>query len=262
MNPRVTETNVYDASGNRRRTTISYYPTSWFSLPSDVYEYAANATTVLRRTHTNYNLSATYTDRRIIGLPSGKYIFDGNDTLYQFDVFDYDYGGGFLVDTPQTPTQHDPSYGVGFLAGRGNLTIIFHTDANDPGNQPTHNKLFVYNTAGSVTSTIDPMGHTKSFGYADSFSDAVNRNTFAYPTTLTDEDGFSSYLQYNFDFGATTRSQSPAPAGQSQGAIQTMTYDGLGQLERTTTANTGAYTPLLPRVLLRAGFFKHKQHCR
>jgi len=70
----------------------------------------------------------------------------------------------------------------------------------------------------------------------------VNRNTFAYPTTLTDEDGFSSYLQYNFDFGATTRSQSPAPAGQSQGAIQTMTYNALGQLDRVTTTNNGAYT--------------------
>jgi len=241
MNPRVTETNVYDSGGNRRRTTISYYPTSSFSLPSDIYEYAANATSVLRRTHTNYNLSAAYTDRRIIGLPAGKYIFDGNDTLYWFDVFDYDYGGGFLVDTSQTPTQHDSSYGVGFIAGRGNLSIIRHTDVINPSN-PVHDTLFVYNKTGSVTSAIDPMGHTKSLGYTDSFSDAVNRNTFAYPTTLTDEDGFSSYLQYNFDFGATTRSQSPAPAGQSQGTIQTMTYDGLGQPDRITNTNTGAYT--------------------
>ena len=48
-------------------------------------------------------------------------------------------------------------------------------------------------------------------------------------------------MQYNFDFGATTRTQSPAPAGQSQGAIQTMTYNSLGQLERVTTTNNGAY---------------------
>ena len=242
MNPRVTETNVYDASGNRRRTAISYYPTTWFSLPSDVYEYAADATTVLRRRHTNYNLSSTYTDRRIIGLPSGKYMFDGSDNLYQFDVFEYDYGGGFLIDTPQTPTQHDTSYGVGFVAGRGNLSAIRHTDANDPANNPVHDTLFVYNKTGSVTSVIDPLGHTTSISYTDSFSDAVNRHTFAYPTTTTDADGFSSYVQYNFDFGATTRTQSPAPAGQSQGAIQTMTYNNLGQLERTTTANNGAYT--------------------
>ena len=69
----------------------------------------------------------------------------------------------------------------------------------------------------------------------------MNRNTFAYPTTVTDADGFSSFVQYNFDFGATTRTQSPAPAGQSQGAIQTMTYNSLGQLERITTTNNGAY---------------------
>ena len=241
VNPRVTETNVYDASGNRRRTAISYYPTSWFSLPSDVYEYAADGTTVLRRMHTDYNLSSTYTDRRIIGLPISKYIFDGNNTLHQLDVFDYDYGGGFLIDTPQTPTQHDASYGVGFVGGRGNLSIIRHTDVINPSN-PAHDTLFVYNKTGSITSVIDPAGHTQSFSYVDSFSDAVNRNTFAYPTTTTDADGFNSYVQYNFDFGATTRTQSPTPAGQAQGAIQTMMYNNLGQLERITTTNTGAYT--------------------
>jgi YD repeat-containing protein len=69
----------------------------------------------------------------------------------------------------------------------------------------------------------------------------VNRNTFAYPTTMTDAAGFSSTVQYNFDFGATTRTQSPAPAGQSQGAIQTMSYNNLGQLERITTTNNGAF---------------------
>src|SRR5262249_34344618 len=42
-------------------------------------------------------------------------------------------------------------------------------------------------------------------------------------------------------FGATTRTQSPAPANQTQGAIQTMAYNNLGQLERVTTLNNGAY---------------------
>ncbi len=57
--------------------TIHYYPTTSFSLPSDVYEYAANGTTVLRRTHTDYNLNAAYTDRRIIGLVFAKLVYDG-----------------------------------------------------------------------------------------------------------------------------------------------------------------------------------------
>jgi YD repeat-containing protein len=94
---------------------------------------------------------------------------------------------------------------------------------------------------GTPLSTIDPAGHQTSISYADSFSDSVNRNTFAYATTVTDPDNFSSLVRYNYDFGATTRTQSPTPAGQSQGAIQTMTYNSLGQLERITTTNNGAY---------------------
>ena len=65
LNPRVTETNVYDDADNRRRMKMSY---TSFGLVSDVNEYDANATTVLRRTHTDYNLSAVYTrpaDHRI-----------------------------------------------------------------------------------------------------------------------------------------------------------------------------------------------------
>src|SRR6185369_13222300 len=76
---------------------------------------------------------------------------------------------------------------------------------------------------------------------AFSDNDANRPKTFAYPTTVTDADGFSSTVQYNFDFGATTRTQSPATANQSQGAIQTMAYNNLGQLERVTTVNNGAY---------------------
>jgi hypothetical protein len=68
LNPRVTETNVYDDADNRRRTTISY--TSAFNLPGDFREYATDGTTLLRRTHTDYTLSSTYVDKRIIGLPA------------------------------------------------------------------------------------------------------------------------------------------------------------------------------------------------
>ena len=241
-NPRVTETNTYDSSSNRRRGTVSYYPTTSFSLVSDIFEYDANATTLLRQTHFNYNLSSVYTDRRVIGLVAGKYIFNGGGTLEYFDVFDYDYGGGSLIDTPQPPTQHDPAYGISFVAGRGNLSLVRHTDANDPGNQPVHDTVYGYNITGSLTSMTDPLWHQSSINYTDSFSDNVNRNTFAYPTTVTDADGFSSYVKYNFDFGAKTRTEGPPPAGQSQGAIQTITYDSIGRVERTTTVNNGAYT--------------------
>ena len=82
-----------------------------------------------------------------------------------------------------------------------------------------------YDAAGSVLSTSDSLGHQSSLPYTDSFSDGSNHNTFAYPTTATDADGFSTTVQYNFDFGAKTRVQGPPPANQPQGLIQTLSYD-------------------------------------
>lgn len=234
-NPRVTETNVYDAEGNRRRVVMTYYPTTSFSLPMATYEYAADGVTLLRRTHTNYNLLSAYTSRRIIGLPSGKYVFDGNDNLYQFDVFDYDYGGGAFSDTPQPAVQHDPAYGISFLAGRGNLSLVRRANVNNTSQY--QDTVLSYNTTGSVTAVTDPLWRVTSISYTDSFSDAVNRNTFAYPTTVTNPDNFSSTAQYNYDFGAVTRRQDP------KGAVQTTTYDGAARTDQITnqTSGSGAY---------------------
>jgi hypothetical protein len=42
LNPRVTETNVYDVSGNRRRTVIDYGSYALWGLPYLMKEYAAD----------------------------------------------------------------------------------------------------------------------------------------------------------------------------------------------------------------------------
>ena len=59
---------------------------------------------------------------------------------------------------------------------------------------------------------------------------------------MTDAGGFSSFVQYNFDFGAKTRMQGPPPAGQPQGAIQLFAHDSAARLLQVTTQNNGAYT--------------------
>ena len=41
-------------------------------------------------THNDYNLGAVYTDRRIIGLPSAEYLYDGNNTLFSKVTYEYD----------------------------------------------------------------------------------------------------------------------------------------------------------------------------
>jgi YD repeat-containing protein len=238
-NPRVTETNVYDASGNRRRTVIDYGQYAQYGLPYSVKEYAGDGATVIRQAFTDYNLTQTYLDRRIIGLVSQVQI--KNVSSYESKItYDYDDPSRLQL-LPAAATQHDSSYNTSFTT-RGNVTAVSRWDVNDINNASKKLTTYAnYFMTGSSGSSTDPAGHQNSISYTDAFSDSVNRNTFAYPTTMTDADGFSSYVQYNFDLGATTRTQSPAPAGQSQGAIHTMSYNSLGQLELVTTANNGAY---------------------
>ena len=191
MNPRVTETNVYDAGGNRRRTVIDYGPYAQYGLPYGVHEYAADGGTEIRQTFTDYNLSQAYLDRRIIGLVSHVHI--SNVAQWQSKItYAYD-DPARLHGVPAAATQHERLTTLSFTA-RGNVTAVSRWDVNDINNAAKKLTSYTnyYNT-GTPISTTDPAGHQSSISYADSFSDSVNRNTFAYPTTITDADGFSSY---------------------------------------------------------------------
>jgi YD repeat-containing protein len=246
-NPRPIDISVYDEAGNRRRVeTIytSYNLPNAVALPTEVKEYAADGTTVLRRTTTTYYSEGgdqqLYIDRRVLGLLREVIVYDGSNQPQSKVWYDYDWGNEYWEATPQPATQHEAS---GTARGRGNLCWIGRWDVTDVNNFDKHTRSLIrYNRTGSVIKTEDHLGHGSTIGYTDSFSDTVNRNTFAYATTVTDADSFSSSAQYNYDIGATTRTQTPAPAGQTQGAIHAMTYNNLGQLERDTTVNTGAYT--------------------
>ena len=210
VNPRITETNVYDAGGNRRRTVIDYGTYAAHGLPYAVHEYAADGSTEIRQTITDYNLSQAYLDRRIIGLVSEVQLKNGAGQTFNKTTYAYD-DPARLQGVPAAATQHDVNYNLA-LTARGNVTAVSRWDINDINNATKKLTSFTnyYNT-GTPISTTDPAGHQTNVTYADSFSDNVNRNTFAYPTTITDADNFSSYVQYNFDLGATTRTQSPAP---------------------------------------------------
>jgi hypothetical protein len=240
-NPRVTETNIWDSSSNRKRTTIDYSNSAYaaYGLPYFVTEYAADGTTEIRRTYTDYNLNQDYVGRRIISLPSQVHVTDAGG--YQAKIT-YAYDSSALNSQATTATQHDQSYSASFTT-RGNVTSVSRWDVTDINNSSKAlTSTATYNAAGSVLSTTDPAGHTSGINYADSFSDNQNHNTFAYPTTLTDADGFSSTVQYRFEFGAKTRVEGPPPQNQPNGAIQTFTYDDAARIQQVTTTNTGAYT--------------------
>ena len=243
-NPRVVETNIYDSDGNRKRTTFAYYPTSSFSLLKDVYEYHSDGSTVLRHTYKEYNLHPAYTDRRIIGLAFANLVYDGSNNLVSKFQFSYDFAGAWLVNQTGATRHDDTNYPATFSLGRGNLVEVVQYDVQFP-TDPSHAKgiaRYGYNIVGSVIFSADANWHRTDISYTDAFSDNINRNTFAYPTTITDPDGFNSTAQYKFDFGAITRTQTPAPQGQSQGAIQTWAYDAIGRVDRITVTNNSAYT--------------------
>jgi YD repeat-containing protein len=251
-NPRPTESNIYDAEGNHKRTGISYttftLPSSTScSLPADVYEYNSDAATLLRRTHTDYRYDSAYLTRRIIGLVDGVSVYDGAYNLASKVRYDYDWPqySDLLQDTPTTATQHDDvNYSRSFCYGRANKVWEMRYDVTDPNNTNVGtDSIYEYYTTGSVIYARDPSGHAVTISYTDSFSDTAKNslNTFAYPTTITDPDGFASTTQYNYDFGAATRTQRPAPAGQTQGAIQTFEYDSAGRTTRVNQVNNGGY---------------------
>jgi len=241
-NPRPYDMSVYDMAGNRRRTDIIYHAS--YGLPYVKREYASDGTTLMRLTWTDYNLGQAYIDKHIIGLVSAIHVTDGNYNYVSKTSFDYDWGGEYLAGTPQAAIQHDETYyNAGFVSGRGNLSAVWSWDVTDINNssKAIRQQNIAYNTDGSAIFTRDALNHQTSVSYTDSFSDSVNRNTFAYPTIATDADGYSSTMQYNYDFGAITRTQTPPPAGQTEGPVQTTEYDAAGRLFRVSNLSNGSW---------------------
>lgn len=243
-NPRVAETNIYDEAGNRRRTTIDYGPYAQYGLPYIVYEYAANGTTLLRASYTDYRLDQAYLDGRIIGLVSARHVFDITTTQWTLvSKIDYYYDAtGEYLENQGAATQHDPNVGQ----WRGNLIQERRWDVDAPGdvNRSVSNYTG-YNTTGSVIFTRDQLGHQTVASYNDNFVDGVNRNTFAYPNTVNDADEYSVNMQYKYETGALTARRTPQPnttQNTAGGPTETMEYDGVGRILRVTNTANGAYT--------------------
>lgn len=250
LNPRVKETNTYDPAGNRARTRTEYsaFPLddgTTINLASDTYEYQANATTVLRHSHTEYKMTAPYTERRIIGLVRLKTLHEGDANnppatlMSKVESFFDDDGS---IEGYDTPVQHDSSYGHNFATGRGNVSRITRFDVNNSAQSTT--SAAKYNTAGSVVLATDALNHPITISYVDSFADGLSRNTLAYPTTVNDGDGYSSTWKYNYNFGAATYKQTPLPntTANLPGPAQTLLYDSLGRIERINNLANNSYT--------------------
>jgi len=216
-NPRVTDTTIIDSAQHQNLSTISYTTFTLpsgasCSLPSDVYQYQADTINVLRRSHTIYNLDATYVNQHIIGLPETQLVCDGSQGAVPCTVdsgtslvsrikLQYDENS---IQNQGAITQHDETnYGASFLAGRGNPTSVRRYDVFNMSNSTISSVQ--YNTAGSPVTATDALEHQSSISYADSFSADGNNvanpsvTTLAYPTavSVSDPNPITSYIRYN-----------------------------------------------------------------
>jgi RHS repeat-associated protein len=237
INPRLVDTTVSDVTGNQRRSSIAYSSFTMpsgesCSLPSEVTEYAADAVTPLRRTHTDYNLDPAFLSRNIIGLVSSRSVFDGGGTLFSRTDVHYDESG---LQDPGAISQHDGNYGAGFVQGRGNQTSITRFDVTNLSQSRTAS--VAYNTAGSAVSATDPVGHSTAIDYSDS----NGGNSFAYPTRATDADGNATIAQYDYDMGVLTQVETPPPVGFTQGPVETRQYDAARRPLQVTNNVNGAH---------------------
>ena len=94
-----------------------------------------------------------------------------------------------------------------------------------------------------MIATQDHYGHGSTISYTDS----NGGTTYAYPTSVTDADGFNSTAEYNYDIGAVTKTIVPGKGtGQTGDLVQylehRMTYDSAGRIDRVTNQNNSAYT--------------------
>jgi hypothetical protein len=170
---------------------------------SDVFEYDAppNTSTVLRHTQFEYLRGPAYTGnlkRRLTQLVRSQTVKDGSGALQSKFTYEYDLGDEYLVNEGP-PIRHDTTnFGLSFVQGRGDLNVVRRWDVTAPGDV---NKSVVstvgYNTSGSVIFSRDHLGNKTSMIYEDSFSDSINRSTFAYPTTIKDADLKPSTVRYN-----------------------------------------------------------------
>ncbi len=234
-NPRVYESNVYDKDGNRRRVTLQYSDNNPndYNRPGTICEYNADATTILRKTVNTYT-SYVNTNNRILSLPTQQCLYDGSNALQS--KVEYRYDESTLATFPNTPICYTSPDNTN---ARGNLTSVRRYDINAP-TQYVENKI-VYYITGAPSCTKDALNHATTFAYdgsylTDSGATQLNNNTYAYPTHITDQDGFSTDICYSFVRGDVRRTVDP------KGAAVRRDYDGMGRLWKVTSEANSAFT--------------------
>lgn len=152
-----------------------------YNNQTDTWEFAYGTGApgaLLRRTHTDYltNGYDTNTNVHIRKLPSAVTIYDAGGQQVARNEILYDEPAYPLLTYGTVTGWVDP----GNL--RGNTTTTRQWLDTSGTYLETHAQ---YDQLGNVRNAWDAKGNLSQIEYTDSFSDSINRNTFAFPTRLT-----------------------------------------------------------------------------
>ncbi len=267
--PRVANTTVTDGENNSSRYSEVYYDQG-YNLPTAVYAFKGTngSGTMLSYSNTSYLLTNSYIrtnayypstnlHRWIVGLPDTRYSYQPNNaagtsfTTLGKVTYQYDQSGAVTQQMPASGaiSNHDnTNFSSAFVVGRGNVTSVTKWDATDEANSAKAITTTTnYNQTGAPILQSLPnnnlTGRSTTISYTDDFSDtATVSNTLAYPTTVTDPDGYTAKMRYRYDIGAVTRTQDPKmiAADPTKGIMTT--YDAIGRVTRVDNQFSNGYT--------------------
>jgi YD repeat-containing protein len=249
-NLRPISSSITDQSNQTRKVGLSYLQQDGIWLVQHKDDYAANGTTVYRRTTMSYT---SYPAQRILGLPlttatyagPGTTLLAKSENIYDETSTWQDSGNqsiNYFLNAGATVQHDDANYGAGFVA-RGNLTTVkqYATDG-------TTNRIIgrtSYDTNGNARHTADAAGNRKSVDLTDNFTNKPGGlgALQAYPYLTSDPIGMKAGAQYNYYTGQVVKTFAQRPNQSAEEQITTTTYDFADRPLRTTSP-TGSYVEL------------------
>jgi YD repeat-containing protein len=220
--PFTKQTVLTQFSTGQQRETVTLLTTA--NLPTEVDEYdwgTSGVGPLLRKTLTAY----APLGNNILDRPSSITVQDGSGNQVALTKYGYD-------ETAVTPTSGVPSH-VTITGSRGNTTTISRW-LNTTNTYLATTKT--YDDTGNVLIVKDPKGNPTTFGYADNFSDGVNRDSLAYLTKITNALNQITSNVYEPNSGLVTSSTDP------NGLITTHSYDIMLRVNQIGYPDGGART--------------------
>src|SRR6266704_2520778 len=158
----------------------------------------------------------------MLNLLTQKTVKDANSvTQYQQNI-NYDETGYVNASCPTGAQQHDDTGYPCTFTTRGLPTSIT-TYANAAAGTGGLTQHLAYDWFGNVIAATDPAGNTTSISYTDNYSDGLNHNTYALPTTVTrpttNGNSHVTHISYYYNFAL------PYQVTDENNQLSTFSYD-------------------------------------